>query len=141
MNLVDLKKDVLVHAIELVKSNLKTLADHGHVILDDVPAILSRIHPTTDLADAVKEVEFVLEAVDEIPEVKKKVFEQLGHTCRKGTVPASNTSWLDIFNLVVAKDPSRLVVAYWFAPPIASRLWKWFQDQRPPQRFFNILQD
>ena len=75
--LVDLKNDLLSHALKLVKLNLQTLADYGRVNSREIPAILDRIHPTTDLAGAVRETDFVLEAVVEIPEVKKKVFTQM----------------------------------------------------------------
>jgi 3-hydroxybutyryl-CoA dehydrogenase len=87
------------------------------VAAKEIPAILDRIHPTTDLAAAANGVDFALEAVIEIPEVKKKVFEQLEDSCPEKTVLASNTSALDIFNLVAVKDPSRVVVSHWFAPP------------------------
>src|SRR5208337_2814289 len=73
VHLVDLKNDLLVHALKLVKSNLQTLADCGRVSPQKIPAILDRIRPTTDLAAAARGVDFVLEAVVEIPEVKKKV--------------------------------------------------------------------
>jgi 3-hydroxybutyryl-CoA dehydrogenase len=117
VSLVDLKEEILDRAIQLVNSNLKTLADYGKVPAKEIPAILNRIHPTTDLAAAARGVDFALEAVIEIPEVKKKVFKQLEDSCPEKTVLASNTSALDIFNLVEVKDPSRVVVSHWFAPP------------------------
>ena len=117
VSLVDLKEEILDHAIQLVNSNLKTLADYGKVAAKEIPAILDRIHPTTDLAAAASGVDFALEAVIEIPEVKKKIFKQLEDSCPEKTVLASNTSALDIFNLVAVKDPSRVVVSHWFAPP------------------------
>jgi 3-hydroxybutyryl-CoA dehydrogenase len=117
VNLVDLKNDLLVHALKLVKSNLQTLADCGRVSPQAIPAILDRIRPTTDLADGVKEVHFVLEAVVEIPEVKKKVFAQLEAECPEDMVLASNTSGLEIFKIIEVKNPSRFVVTHWFAPP------------------------
>jgi len=117
VSLVDLKEEILDHAIQLVNSNLKTLADYGKVAVKEIPAILDRIHPTTDLTAAARGVDFALEAVIEIPEVKKKVFKQLEDSCPEKTVLASNTSALDIFNLVAVKDPSRVVVSHWFAPP------------------------
>ena len=73
--------------------------------------------PTTDLAAAVREVDFVLEAVAEIPKVKKKVFAQLEAACPENVVLASNTSGLEIFKIIEVKNPSRLVVTHWFAPP------------------------
>jgi 3-hydroxybutyryl-CoA dehydrogenase len=117
VNLVDLKNDLLVHALKLVKSNLQTLADCGRVNPQAIPAILNRIRPTTDLADGVKEADFALEAVVEIPEVKKKVFAQLEAECPEDMVLASNTSGLEIFKIIGVKDPSRVVVTHWFAPP------------------------
>jgi 3-hydroxybutyryl-CoA dehydrogenase len=117
VHLVDLKDDLLARALELVKSNLQTLADYGRVSPQEIPAILDRIRPTTDLAAAVREVDFIQEAVAEIPEVKKKVFAQLEAACRQDVALASNTSGLDIFKIIEVKDPSRVVVAHWFAPP------------------------
>ena len=117
VHLVDLKNDLLVHALKLVKSNLQTLADCGRVSPQKIPAILDCIRPTTDLAAAAGEVDFVLEAVAEIPEVKKKVFAQLEAACPENVVLASNTSGLEIFKIIEVKNPSRLVVTHWFAPP------------------------
>jgi 3-hydroxybutyryl-CoA dehydrogenase len=101
----------------MVKANLRTLADHGKVDPQDIPAIIEGIHPTTELAVAAKDADFALEAVAEIPEVKNKVFKELEEACPEKTVLASNTSGLEIFNIVQVKDPSRVVVAHWFAPP------------------------
>ena len=117
VHLVDLKNELLVHALKLVKSNLQTLAEYGRVSSQEIPAILERIRPMTDLESAVNEVDFVLEAVAEIPEVKKKVFTQLEGACPEKAVLASNTSALEIFKIIEVKDPSRVVVTHWFAPP------------------------
>ena len=118
VNLVDLQEEILEHAVQLVKGNLRTLADHGKVGPQEKSRPLSaRIHPTTELAGAAREADFVLEAVAEIPEVKNKVFRELEDACPAKTVLASNTSGLDIFNIARVKDPSRVVVSHWFAPP------------------------
>ena len=117
VNLVDLKNDLLAHALKRVKSNLQTLAEYGRVSSQEIPAILDRIRPTTELAGAVREVDFVLEAVAEIPKVKKTLFTQLEEACPENVVLASNTSGLEIFKIIEVKDPSRVVVTHWFAPP------------------------
>ena len=117
VNLVDIKRDLLDHALKLVKINLETLASLGRLKAGEIPGILSRVHTTTELATAAKEVDFALEAVVEIPEVKKKIFKDLEQFCPSGAVLASNTSGLDLFNIIEVKDPSRVVIAHWFAPP------------------------
>jgi 3-hydroxybutyryl-CoA dehydrogenase len=117
VNLADVKQEILDHAHRLVKANLKTLVDYGRIKQNEVPAILGRIHTTTDIMAAARGTDFVLEAVVEIPEVKKKVFQQLDEACGEETILASNTSGLDIFKIIEVRNPSRTVVTHWFAPP------------------------
>lgn len=117
VGLVDLDEKILDRAMGLIRSNLETLADFGHVPVGEISAIESRIHPSTDLAAAAKATDFVVEAVVEIPDVKKKIFSQLEEFCPQDTILASNTSSLDVFSIAQVKRPQRMVVAHWFAPP------------------------
>jgi 3-hydroxybutyryl-CoA dehydrogenase len=117
VNLADVKQEILDHAHRLVKANLKTLVDYGRIKQNEVPAILGRIHTTTDIMAAARGTDFVLEAVVEIPEVKKKVFQQLDEACGEQTILASNSSGLEIFKIIQVRNPSRTVVTHWFAPP------------------------
>jgi len=117
VGLVDLDEKVLEHAISLIRNNLDTLAGVGKVQKEEIPAILDRIHPSTDLASAAGGVDFALEAVAEVSEVKRDVFSNLEKTCPENTVLASNTSGLDIFDIIQVDKPERVVVTHWFAPP------------------------
>ena len=117
VNLVDLNEKVLQHAMDLMKGNLETLAEFKKISGDDIPGILARIQPTTDLASGAEGVDFAVEAVAEVPDVKREVFSQLDQFCPGNTVIASNTSSLDIFRIEQITRPERLVVAHWFAPP------------------------
>ena len=117
VDLVDLNGNALKRAMTLIRTNLHTLAEFGRVPENDIPGILARVHPSTDLRSSAQKAEFALEAVSEVPEIKKKVFEQLDGICSPDTVLASNTSSLDIFKIVRVKSPERLIIAHWFAPP------------------------
>ena len=117
VNLVDLNETVLKHAMDLMKANLETLAEFKKISGDDIPEILARIHPSTDLAGGAERVDFAVEAVVEVPDTKREVFSQLDQFCPGNTVIASNTSSLDIFSIAQVTRPERLVVAHWFAPP------------------------
>ncbi len=116
-NLVDLNQEVLDRAIRLIKDNLETLAEHGRVDKDNIPAVLAGIHPSTDLAASADGVNFALEAVVERSEVKKEVFKTLDESCPDSCVIASNTSSLNIFEIAEVSGPERLLVTHWFAPP------------------------
>jgi 3-hydroxybutyryl-CoA dehydrogenase len=117
VGLVDLTEEALERAMKLIKSNLDILAEFNRVPSDEIPAILERIHPSTDLASAAQGVDFALEVVVEVADVKKKVFSQLDELCSEDIVLASNTSGLDIFSIAEVKNPERLVISHWFAPP------------------------
>jgi len=116
--LMDTKGEYLERAMQLIRFNLETLAEHGSVKRDEIPAILGRITPSTDLAVAAEGADFAIEAVVELPEVKKAVFHKLERICPDGTVLASNTSSLDVFSVVgEIHRPERLIITHWFAPP------------------------
>jgi 3-hydroxyacyl-CoA dehydrogenase len=116
--LIDTKEEYLERAMRLIRFNLETLADHKVIAHNDIPAIIGRITPSTNLAQAAAGADFAIEAVVEVPEIKKAVFQQLVQTCHDETVLASNTSSLDVFSILGdIKKPERLVITHWFAPP------------------------
>jgi 3-hydroxyacyl-CoA dehydrogenase len=110
--LVDVDQKILTRAMGLIESSLTTLADFGKIFKDKIPSILSRIKPSTNLTEMAGDVDFIIEAVPEVPNIKKKVFSQLDELCPPDTIIASNTSALDIFSIADVKRPERLVIAY-----------------------------
>jgi 3-hydroxybutyryl-CoA dehydrogenase len=115
--LVDIDRKVLEHAMKMIANNLKTLSEFGRIDPAAVGDIIDRIHPTTDIYAAATGVDFALEAVVEVPDVKKKVFADLEAAAPPHAVLASNTSGLDLFGFLEPNDPSRFIVTHWFAPP------------------------
>lgn len=77
VDLVDLDGRILERAGNLINANLQTLADVGRVSKEDIEAIQARIHPTTLLPAPAEGIGFAIEAVSEVPDVKRKVFSQL----------------------------------------------------------------
>lgn len=117
VDLADLTEQALKRAMTLIRTNLHTLAEFGRVPENDIPEIMARIRPSTDLTASARKADFVLEAVSEVPKIKRDVFRQLDGICPQDTVLASNTSSLNIFEIARVKSPERLIVAHWFAPP------------------------
>jgi 3-hydroxybutyryl-CoA dehydrogenase len=116
VNLVDLSEDALRRAMGFIANNLKLLADFGRVDPASIPDITRRIHPSTKLPGAARDIDFGIEAVFESPEAKKAVFADMETCAPAGAVLASNTSGLDIFDIIEPRDPSRIVIAHWCCP-------------------------
>ena len=114
--LVDVKQEILDQVQPKVRSNLETLVKFGTVSEKDIEDILSRIHLSTDLSTCAQKVDFAIEAVVENPDIKTKVFQALESSGRDDLVLATNTSSLDIFDIIPFKNPQRIIVAHWFAP-------------------------
>jgi 3-hydroxybutyryl-CoA dehydrogenase len=99
-----------------VDGSLARIVKGGRMSEDDAKAARGRIRPTTSLAD-LKESDLVIEAVLELPDVKRKVFEELDRVCPPATIFASNTSSLPIVDMAaVTKRPDRFAGLHFFNP-------------------------
>src|SRR5437667_6758183 len=80
---------------------------------------LGRIHVTLELREACHDADFVIEAVFEDPELKRKVFRELDGVAPPKTILASNTSALPITDMAAAtKRPQKVVGMHFFNPPM-----------------------
>jgi len=114
--LVDVRAAALDRAVGLIESGLDTLVEFGAIGRNEVPAILARIMPSTDLGPAAAGADFVIEAVSEDAAIKRSVLQALDAACPPDVVIASNTSSLDIFGLADFTGAGRLLIAHFFAP-------------------------
>ncbi|KAL1636587.1 hypothetical protein SLS56_001172 [Neofusicoccum ribis] len=76
---------------------------------DDATAARERLSSATTL-DGLADVDFVIEAVPEIPDLKVKIFSQLSQICPSHAILATNTSSISITKIAAAttKDPKDL---------------------------------
>jgi 3-hydroxybutyryl-CoA dehydrogenase len=103
-------------AMDGLRSTLDRLVARGRLGQSDVDAALGRIQPTTQFAD-LAEVDFAIEVVPEIVDLKRRVFEQLDEVCRGDAVLAPNPSSLSVTELAAAtRHPERFVGLHFFNP-------------------------
>lgn len=123
VGLRDIEDQYLHKAMASIEKSLGRFVKGGKIVQEDVPEILGRIHPTTSLEEAAATADYVIEAVTENLELKKKVFAELDSICPSHTILASNTSQLSITVIAGAtKRPSQVIGTHWFSPPAMMRL-------------------
>ena len=84
---------------------------------DDVAAV-ERVQPTGDLAAAVHEADYVVEAVLEDLALKQRLFLEVERNVRPHTILASNTSVIPITKIMDGlRDRSRALGTHWWNPP------------------------
>lgn len=119
VNLYDINADVLAKAKALIARELEMLAAESYIQLEEIPAILNRITPCTDLKLAVEDRDYVIESAPENMALKQNLFKQLDELCPQHTVLASNTSSLplnEMMALVSEARKQRMIVNHMFNP-------------------------
>lgn len=119
VNLVDLNKANLGKAREGIMKNLEYQVELGVLKRDRIPEIMANLSFCDTLAEGVKGVDLVEEAVFENLELKQKLFGELEALVGEHVILASNTSSFDINDLHVnVKHKERLLGAHFFHPAV-----------------------
>jgi 3-hydroxybutyryl-CoA dehydrogenase len=93
-----------------ILTNLKDLGDD--------PSAVERVRPTAELAAAVRDADYVVEAVREDLAVKQQLFVEIEKHVRPDTILASNTSVIPITRIMEGlADRSRALGTHWWNPP------------------------
>lgn len=76
------------------------------------------LFPVSDMAEAVGDVDMVIEAVPEIPDLKHKIFAQLGELTKPDCILGTNTSSLSIKAIADASGRADKVIGMHFFNPV-----------------------
>src|SRR3954463_5865451 len=97
-------------AKERILGNLRDLGDDQSSV--------ERVRPTADLGAAVRDADYVVEAVLEDLTLKQKLFGEIEQHVRPQTILASNTSVIPITKIMEGlSDRSRALGTHWWNPP------------------------
>jgi 3-hydroxybutyryl-CoA dehydrogenase len=106
--------DTLVENLDSAKSRI---AANLRELGDDETAV-KRVEPCLDLADAVREADYVVEAVSENLALKQKLFAEIERSVRPDTILASNTSVIPITAIMQGlQRRERALGTHWWNPP------------------------
>jgi 3-hydroxybutyryl-CoA dehydrogenase len=93
-----------------IAANLRDLGDDEHAV--------ERVRPVSGLEEAMRDADFVVEAVSEDLPLKQKLFGEIEKLVRPDTVLASNTSVIPITKIMEGlRDRSRALGTHWWNPP------------------------
>jgi enoyl-CoA hydratase/3-hydroxyacyl-CoA dehydrogenase len=114
----DIEEKFIERGRQIVNANFDKRISRGRFTEEGKKQVLSRITFMTDLEQAVKDADYIIEAVPEILSLKQKVFGEVSNYCRPDAVFATNTSSLSITEIAKGlKHPEQLVGTHFFNPP------------------------
>ncbi len=123
VSLNDIKTEFLELALSKINGSLEKMESKGKIDKQSKMDILSRIHCTTELSEAVRNADLVVEAAPENLEIKKEIFQKLDGLTDVKAILATNTSQHSITEIAsVVKDASRVVGMHFFNPPVLMKL-------------------
>lgn len=118
----DIDMKFVDNGIKNIDKFLGRSVSKGKMTGEDKDAILGRIKGTVDMKD-MADVDFVIEAVLEVMDLKQKVFSELDEICRPEVVLATNTSSMSITEISKAtRRPEKVVGMHFFNPVPLMRL-------------------
>jgi 3-hydroxybutyryl-CoA dehydrogenase len=118
VTLNDISDELLNKALLQIRKNLDTFIEFGITTTEAAKEAFSRIKTATKLRDAVKNSDFVVEALPEVMALKKRVFKELDEYCPPHTIIASNTSGLSLTEMASGIErQAQAVIAHWWNPP------------------------
>ncbi|MCG8633793.1 MAG: 3-hydroxyacyl-CoA dehydrogenase family protein [Desulfobacterales bacterium] len=113
----DLNPDAVAAGEEIIDVTLTTLVETGHMTREEIKPVEERITYTDSLGPAVADAGIIIEAVSENRDVKKAVFREIDSHAPEKSMIWSNTSTLNIFEILPENRQAHTLIAHWFAPP------------------------
>ena len=106
----------LHRAKTVIASALELFVEEGIRSGDDAKAAFARIQFTDSVEEAVKDAWYVAETIVEDPEAKKELYTRLDELLPAEVIIASNTSYMNVFELLPAARQPYSVISHWYAP-------------------------
>jgi 3-hydroxybutyryl-CoA dehydrogenase len=118
----DIEDRFVEGGIKNIDKFLSKSVEKGKMTADQKSGIMGKIKGTTKLGD-LKDVDFIVEVIIEVMDVKKKVFAELDELTRPDVILSSNTSSMSITEIATAtKRPDKVVGMHFFNPVPLMRL-------------------
>lgn len=117
VNLADISEGALEKAISTITKNLDRMIAKEKISEADKERALKNISTFTDLSEAVKNADLVVEAATEQIDLKLKIFKQIDEAAPPAAILASNTSSISITKIAsVTKRPEQVIGMHFMNP-------------------------
>ncbi len=138
----DIEQRFIDKGLSRIKESLDKLVEKQKVTEDNRKAMLANIQTFIDIAESVKDADFVIEAVPEVMDLKEQVFRALDAAAPKHAILASNTSTMSITEMASAtKRPEQVVGMHFFNPPVLMKLIEVIKGEKTSEATMQLTYD
>jgi len=117
VHMMDINQAAMDKALVTIGKNMDRQIAKNAMTEDAKQQSLSRITTYTDMAEAVKDADIVIEAATENIDLKIKIFQQLDQLCPENCILATNTSSISITRIgSYTKRPGKVIGMHFMNP-------------------------
>ncbi|MFC2033774.1 3-hydroxyacyl-CoA dehydrogenase family protein [Chloroflexota bacterium] len=104
-------------AMKRSREDLDIMIQAQLLTTEEADTAYSRLHSTTNIAEAASNADYIVESVLEVLPLKQEIFAKLDEICPPTTILATNTSGLKVTDIAAkAKHPERILATHYFHP-------------------------
>ena len=142
VNVYDLTDEKLDLAQTRIHESLLNLKQNDVITDEGISEIENRINYTTNMEEAVKDVDFITESGPENYEIKQKMVEEMEKYTKEDTIIASSTSGLLVTEIAKnAKHPERFIGAHPYNPPHLIPLVELTKGEKTDEKVLETAKD
>jgi len=138
----DIEQRFVDRGLARIKESLNKLVEKQKITPDAEKSMLANIQTFIDVGEAVKDADFVIEAVPEILKLKEEVFTALDKAAPKHAILASNTSNMSISDIAGhTKRPAQVCGMHFFNPAVLMRLVEIIKGDKTSEETMKVACD
>ena len=143
VSMVDVDIKIVQKGMDTIKGNLqKFYVAKGKMTQAQADEVAGRITGTTNLKEAVRGIQMVIENIPEILELKQQKFKELDEICAPDVVLASNTSGMMITAVgTLTKRQDKVIGMHFFNPVTVMRLIEIVKGVKTSNETIQVIQD
>jgi len=142
VNLYDIKQEFVDRGKSKMKESLEKQVSKQKMTADDMNKAMNNIQGFIVLKDAVKDVDYTIEAAPEILDLKVKIFKEIDQYAPKHAILASNTSNMSITKMGAStKRPDKVVGVHFFNPPVMMLLVEVIRGEKTSDETMAVSHD
>ncbi|MBE9570584.1 MAG: NAD-binding protein, partial [Proteobacteria bacterium] len=124
VTIVDISDELVRKGCQAMDERLERFfVSKGKLTAEEKKIIMDRIKVNISIEEAVKDVDFVIEAASENLDIKKSIFKKIDKSAPQQAILASNTSFQNISEMAaVTKRPEKVVGMHFFNPVTMMKL-------------------
>ena len=142
LSMRDIEQRFIDKGFSRIKESLDKLVEKQKITEENKKAMLANLQTAIDIAESVKDADFVIEAVPEIMDLKRQVFQALDAAAPRHAILASNTSTMSITDIASATKRSNQVVGmHFFNPPVLMKLVEVIKGKKTSEAAMQLTYD